>query len=1802
MGIKLYAKLAGLGLVVGLLCAGCGTGMTVVAMESPTISQVSPQVVTAGTPSVTVTVQGSNFQSQAALTVNGSAVPTTVVNSTTLAANITGTTLAQPAVAQLQVRNSDGAQSNQVPLTVTSAPNSSNDLSITTTQLPSAQVGSAYKVSIAATGGTLPYKWTVSSGSLPPGLTLSNAGVISGTPTTGGTYTFSVTVADAGLKTQTKTVTFSIVVTGSASVPTALAVNSTSLGSGQVGSSYSASLSASGGTPSYSWSLASGKLPAGLSLSSTGVISGTPTASGTSTFTVGVKDSGSPAQTASSQESITISAAPSKLGIATTSLGAGKSGSSYSATLSATGGTPNYTWSIASGSLPAGLTLSSSGTISGTPTGSGISTFTVAVQDSGSPIQTASAQESINVGAAPVTLTVTTTSLSAAQTGTSYSATLSATGGTPGYTWSVSSGKLPAGLSLSSAGVISGTPTKTGTSTFTVTVTDSGSPAQKASAQESITVSSTAPTLAIATTSLNAGQSGTSYSVTLSATGGTPGYTWSISSGSLPAGLTLSSSGVISGTPTASGTATFTVTVKDNGSPVQTASAQESIAVSAAPSTLTITSTSLAGGKTGSSYSATLSATGGTPNYTWSISSGSLPAGLTLSSAGAISGTPTASGTATFTVTVKDSGSPAQTTSAQESIAVTAASSTLTITSTSLGGAETGSAYSTTLSATGGTPSYSWSVTSGSLPAGLSMSSAGVISGTPTTTGTSTFTVMVTDSSSPAQTASVQESLTVSGSQLAITTVSLGYGNVGAGYSATLNATGGTPSYTWSLASGSLPAGLTLSSAGTISGTPTAGGTSSFTVNVTDSESPTQTVSAQESITVTANNVTPGEAQIYVYPTSPVAPRGSYQTVTAVVTGANDKTVTWTSDGGSIVGTNPCVVNEPCTVALYTTSPGTYHLTATSNANHSVVATSTITITGSPTPQTAHPRLGGITPSMLPVLRAKAVSSNPMYTTLYNTAVAAYNNDNAIWSWSCNGGSGQPSSDQSESWKEGDGYLFAFMSMIDPNDSTYNWGCYGRDIWVYYANFWLNPLSNSYSSDTLALRQTDANYGLTGNHGSDSTEALTLTPDWLMAGGYLSAADQTVTRAYFALAAQQMITIPYTGSRAIVGGYNSSAQFNTGSVWDFVGQRAMGNNYSHSKIMYLTAAALTFNDTTTDDPAETNTCSASRYTVCPDGTAGSLHAYWTYLTGGSLYKDYAHMEDPAVSLAAYQAAYSNLPSAPTCEDSTTGNQTPCFGDGRGGESAEGSWYQYSMYRLALAMASIESAGYNDPILYGPQMSLATSSWWDMKSVSDLEFLTYSHYPPQARFSYFTTGDSLSADRSPSDYEAQAWMMVNDQLAGRTDRTSTLEWPLLYTSIGGLSAFYSNLGNAYGSANAIPLFIAFPAGDPTANPPADPRPQMPTDLFNGGNQHILVRSGWDPSGPFSASEQDGGTNTAFSYYCSNSRIDHEHETCGGFDVLSHGEYITKTRTVFNDYNMMLATAEHSNAAGYEVPPISACATPGTCFEWQAAIGSDGNGGGQFWHGYQAGTVTLAHAELPGYVAAIVDTTNLYNASAAVGWGGMSGITAASRSLIYLRGSNQIVYYDRSAGAASERRVWMTTTGPITVSGLSASWPTRSGKQMAYVTSLLPANATLSDAGAYMTTENGSPYTGDWEPYSHVLIDGGDTAATQFLTVLEWGGSSFTKSNTVLVQSTAGQNFDGALVGGTLLMFMRNWPATFTGVTYPASGAATQYVSDLAPNTTYSISGAGAPATATTDSAGVLTFSAAGTGSITVSPSN
>ena len=366
----------------------------------------------------------------------------------------------------------------------------------------------------------------------------------------------------------------------------------------------------------------------------------------------------------------------------------------------------------------------------------------------------------------------------------------------------------------------------------------------------------------ITTTTLDDATNTQGYNASLAASGGTPPYTWSIQSGSLPSGVSLNAStGALSGTPSdAPGTYTFTARVDDSGS--QNATKQLSIDVA---NPLSVTTTSLAGGVVGQSYSASLASSGGKGSVTWSLASGSLPSGLTLNtSTGAISGTPTAGGTSTFTVQATDSGAPART-ATSSSLSVTVAD-VLTITTSGLPGGAVGTAYSQSVNATGGTTPYTWSLANGtSLPPGLDLSaSGGVVSGTPTASGTFNFTVQVTDQ---AQTDTQDLSITVVPA-LTITTSSLPGGTVGSPYSQTLSATGGVPSYTWSLASGSLPPGLSLSaSGGVVSGTPTTSGTYSFTARVTDgTQTATQplqiVVSPAPTLTITTTSLPAGRVGV----------------------------------------------------------------------------------------------------------------------------------------------------------------------------------------------------------------------------------------------------------------------------------------------------------------------------------------------------------------------------------------------------------------------------------------------------------------------------------------------------------------------------------------------------------------------------------------------------------------------------------------------------------------------------------------------------------------------------------------------------------------------------------------------------------------------------------------------------------------------------------------------------------------------------------------------------------------------------
>jgi hypothetical protein len=327
--------------------------------------------------------------------------------------------------------------------------------------------------------------------------------------------------------------------------------------------------------------------------------------------------------------------------------------SSYSVTLSASGGSGSYTYAVTSASLPSWLTLNgSTGLLSGTPTGTGSYSFTITATDASDSTETASKTYTLTVNAASG-LTVTPATLPAATADSAYSVTLSASGGSGSYTFAVTAGSLPSWLTLNgNTGVLSGTPTSTGSYSFTITATD----AKNVTGSKAYTLTvNAASSLAVTPATLPSATANSAYSATLSATGGSGSYTFAVTAGSLPSWLTLNgSTGVLSGTPTSTGSYSFTITATDAYNSSETGGRAYTLTVNAA-SSLTVTPAALPSATAASGYTVTLSATGGSGSYSYGVTAGSLPAGLTLNgSTGTISGTPTAAGSSTFTVTATD--------------------------------------------------------------------------------------------------------------------------------------------------------------------------------------------------------------------------------------------------------------------------------------------------------------------------------------------------------------------------------------------------------------------------------------------------------------------------------------------------------------------------------------------------------------------------------------------------------------------------------------------------------------------------------------------------------------------------------------------------------------------------------------------------------------------------------------------------------------------------------------------------------------------------------------------------------------------------------------------------------------------------------------------------------------------------------------------------------------------------------------------------------------------------------------------
>uniref|UniRef100_Q01XH1 Ig family protein n=1 Tax=Solibacter usitatus (strain Ellin6076) TaxID=234267 RepID=Q01XH1_SOLUE len=723
-----------------------------------------------------------------------------------------------------------GAISQVQPFTVTVNP----PVTITTlAPLPQAAPGSVYSVPFAATGGTGGLSWTASG--LPPWLSLSG-NTVTGTPpisAVGTPVNFTVRATDTlgAFDSRSYSVT----------VGSAPPLISGTLPAWTVNRPYSASLTAGGGTPPYkNWLVTGGALPAGLQLDSTsGAVNGTPTGVGTASFTIGVTDS--KAVPGSAPYTLQINPAPA---IPQQNLPSAAPGATYSQAVAETGGTPPFTW-ISTGLSGTGLSLTPAGTLTGVPTSTPPATisFSASLTDAAGAV----AQGSVSLTVAPA-ISITTSALPATTSTAPYTASLSASGGTGALAFSTLPNSLPAWLSLTAKGALSGVAPLVAAATdfnFVATATDSlGVAVSKAF---SVTVN---PPPQVLTVTLPAGTAGAPYWVQLAGSGGTGALTWS--GQNLPAWASLNASGVISGTPPSASSTTFTVIVRDS---LQIASQPANLtAVVNAPGGVPAITTPCPFPPTtaGLALSRTVTASGGFPPYSWSASG--LPAWLALTPNGALAGTAVA-GAAAFTLQLTDSKS--QPASLGCGITVNPLPA---ITSGPLAPGTVGAPYVQGLNASGGTGPLVWSAPT--LPDWVSLDPlTGALKGSPTTAGTYSLSVQVTDSlGAVSLPASFVISVTSPGGSPFITACPLPYGSAGSPMSFQLTAALGLPPYQWSVLG--LPATLSATAAGIVSGTPAAVGSYTVTMAATDAANVTVNATCQLNIfsglAVTTNSLPDG--------------------------------------------------------------------------------------------------------------------------------------------------------------------------------------------------------------------------------------------------------------------------------------------------------------------------------------------------------------------------------------------------------------------------------------------------------------------------------------------------------------------------------------------------------------------------------------------------------------------------------------------------------------------------------------------------------------------------------------------------------------------------------------------------------------------------------------------------------------------------------------------------------------------------------------------------------------------------------
>jgi hypothetical protein len=763
-------------------------------------------------------------------------------------------------------------------------------------------IGTAGSFTVTATGYPAP---TFSeTGPLPSGVTLSTLGVLSGTPAVGtaGTYTLTVTASN-GVGTNA-TQSFILTV---GQVPAITSANKATFAVGTAGTF----MVTATGYPAPTFS-ETGALPSGLTLSAAGVLSGTPAAGTGGVYNISITAGNAAGTSAAQSFTLTVDQAPAITSVASTTF---TTGTADSFTVTATG-YPAPTFSR-TGTLPTGVTFSTAtGVLSGTPAAGTAGTYTLTITASNGVGTNATQTFILTVDQVPA---ITSANKATFTVGTSGSFTVTATG-SPAPTFS-ETGALPSGVTLSAAGLLSGTPAVGTGGVYTISITASNTAGTSAAQEFTLTVDQAPAITSGAGTTFATGIAG-SFAVTAT---GYPAPTFT-RTGTLPTGVTFSTStGVLSGTPGASAGGSYALTFTATNSAGTSAAQTFTLTVDQVPAVTSADKVTFTVGSAGS-----FTVTGkGYPAPTFS-ETGPLPSGVTLSTAGVLSGTPAAGTGGVYSISVTASNAAGTSTAQNFTLTVdqapaitSGASTTFTI----------GTAGSFTVTATG-YPAPTFTRT-GTLPSGVTFStSTGVLSGTPGASAGGSYTLTFTATNSAGTSAAQTFTLTVD-QVPAVTSADKVTFTVGSAGSFTVTGKG-YPAPTFS-EMGPLPSGVTLSTAGVLSGTPAAGTGGVYSISITASNAAGTSTAQNFTLTVDqATAITSGASTTFTIGTA-----GSF-TVTA--TGYPAPTFTRTGTLPSGVTFAPATGLLSGTPAAGTAGTYTLHFTASNGVGTNATQVFTLTV------------------------------------------------------------------------------------------------------------------------------------------------------------------------------------------------------------------------------------------------------------------------------------------------------------------------------------------------------------------------------------------------------------------------------------------------------------------------------------------------------------------------------------------------------------------------------------------------------------------------------------------------------------------------------------------------------------------------------------------------------------------------------------------------------------------------------------------------------------------------------------------